>query len=152
MKRRSAGPIFLLAALLLLVALVAPVLAVIAAMPPTQAFAIFAKVGGDALRVSLIASAGATLIATLLGVPTGYYLAQMAPESARRRALLAGPTAGISAGRLGFDAHLCARHELAGRLLAGNARTDGAGFAAGRRGRRVLCLRVVRRHCGDRRI
>src|SRR5579863_3434766 len=80
MTRRSAGPIFLLAALLLLVALVAPVVAVITAMPPTQAFAIFAKIGGDALRVSLIASAGATLIATLLGIPAGYYLARKSPS------------------------------------------------------------------------
>src|SRR5580658_6706498 len=80
MRRQSAGPIFLLAALLLLVALVAPVVAVISAMPPTQAFAIFAKIGGDALRVSLIASAGATLIATLLGIPAGYYLARKAPS------------------------------------------------------------------------
>lgn len=80
MTRRSAGPIFPLAALLLLVALVAPVLAVICAMPPAQAFATFTKVGGDALRVSLMASGGATLVATLLGIPAGYYLASLTPR------------------------------------------------------------------------
>jgi ABC-type sulfate transport system permease component len=80
MRRRSAGPIFLLATLLLLVALVAPVVVVITAMPPTQAFATFAKIGGDAARVSLIASAGATLVATLLGIPAGYYLARLTPS------------------------------------------------------------------------
>jgi ABC-type sulfate transport system permease component len=79
MRRRSAGPIFLLATLVLLVALVAPVVVVMTAMPPTQAFATFAKIGGDAARVSLIASAGATLVATLLGIPAGYYLARLAP-------------------------------------------------------------------------
>jgi ABC-type sulfate transport system permease component len=75
MTLRSPAPIFAIAALVLLASLVAPVVAVVVAMPPGQAFSTFSRVGGDALRVSLIASAGATLAATFLGVPAGYYLA-----------------------------------------------------------------------------
>jgi ABC-type sulfate transport system permease component len=70
----------MLAALALIVALVSPVGAVVAAMPPNQAALTFARVGGDALRVSFIASAGATLVATLLGVPAGYYLSRQSPR------------------------------------------------------------------------
>jgi ABC-type sulfate transport system permease component len=82
MRPSSPGPIFLFAALLLLIAVAAPVAAVVAAMPPDEAIRTFARIGGDALRVSLIASAGATLVATLLGVPAGYYLSR---KSARLR-------------------------------------------------------------------
>jgi ABC-type sulfate transport system permease component len=84
MTRTSPGPIFLVAALVLLGALLAPVAAVVAAMPPDQAVRTFARVGGDALRVSFIASAGATFVATLLGVPAGYYLSR---QPARLRAV-----------------------------------------------------------------
>jgi ABC-type sulfate transport system permease component len=84
MMRPSPGPIFLFAALILLAALVAPVAGVIAAMPPGEAIRTFAQIGGGALRVSFMASAGATLVATLLGVPAGYYLARL---PARLRAL-----------------------------------------------------------------
>lgn len=94
MRRASWGPIFFFAAVLLLVGLAAPVAAVVAALPPAEAIRTFARVGGSALRVSLIASAGATLVATLLGVPAGYYLSR---EPARIRAaalfLLALPLA-----------------------------------------------------------
>ncbi len=79
MTLRSPGPLFAVAALVLLSVLLAPVLAVVAAMTPAQAFVTFGTIGGDALRVSLIASAGATLVATLLGVPAGYYLAGRRP-------------------------------------------------------------------------
>ncbi|HEV3090336.1 MAG TPA: ABC transporter permease subunit [Candidatus Cybelea sp.] len=79
MRLRSPGPIFSLAALALLAAVVAPVVALVAALPPAQAFATFGRLGGDALRVSLIASTGATLVATILGVPAGYFLARRAP-------------------------------------------------------------------------
>jgi len=82
MTRTSPGPIFLVAALVLIGALFAPVAAVVAAMPPDEAVRTFARIGGDALRVSFIASAGATLVATLLGVPAGYYLSR---QSARLR-------------------------------------------------------------------
>jgi molybdate transport system permease protein len=94
MRLRSPSPLFSVAALALLAVLAAPVIAVVVAMPPAQAVSTFARVGGDALRVSLIASAGATLAATLLGVPAGYYLAA---RPARQRAaalfLLALPLA-----------------------------------------------------------
>jgi ABC-type sulfate transport system permease component len=83
MRQPSPGPIFLVATLALLAAVVAPVVAVIAALPPAQALESFSTAGGDALRVSTIASAGATLAATLFGVPAGYYLSR---SSARRRA------------------------------------------------------------------
>jgi ABC-type sulfate transport system permease component len=82
MRRARPGPIFLFAALLLLVALAYPVAAVVVTLPPGEAIATFARVGGGALRVSVIASASATLAATLLGVPAGYYLSR---ESARIR-------------------------------------------------------------------
>ena len=84
MTRPSAEPIFFLATIVLLAALVAPVAAVLAAMPPGEALATFARAGGAALRVSFIASAGATLVATLLGVPAGYHLSR---RSARVRAV-----------------------------------------------------------------
>jgi ABC-type sulfate transport system permease component len=79
MTLRWPGPIFFVAALVLLGVLLAPVCAVVAAMSPAQALVTFGRVGGDALRISLIASAGATLIATVLGVPAGYYLAHLRP-------------------------------------------------------------------------
>jgi len=80
MMRPSPGPVFLIAAAVLLVALVAPVASVIAAMPPAQALATFATAGGDSLRVSILASAGATFVATLLGVPAGYALSSVSPR------------------------------------------------------------------------
>jgi ABC-type sulfate transport system permease component len=80
MRLRVPGAFFAFAALVLLVALVAPVIAVVVAMPPQEAFSLFGREGSDALRVSLIASTGATFVATLLGVPTGYFLAGRAPR------------------------------------------------------------------------
>ncbi|HVN68056.1 MAG TPA: ABC transporter permease subunit [Candidatus Binatia bacterium] len=86
MTRRSPGPIFLIAALALLLIVVAPIAAVLAAMSPGEALRSFARTGGAALRVSLIASAGATFAATLLGVPAGYYLSRL-PARLRASAL-----------------------------------------------------------------
>ncbi len=80
MMRSWPGPVFLFAALVLIAALTAPVAAVVAAMPLGEAARSFARTGGDAMRVSLIASAGATLVATILGVPAGYALAQLSPR------------------------------------------------------------------------
>jgi ABC-type sulfate transport system permease component len=80
MRRATPGPIFLFAALLLLVTLAYPVASVVAALPPGEAIATFARIGGGALRVSIIASAGATFAATLLGVPAGYYLSLESPR------------------------------------------------------------------------
>jgi ABC-type sulfate transport system permease component len=77
MMRPWPGPLFLIAAFILIAALVAPVGAVLTAMPPGEALRIFATTGADALRISFIASAGATLVATLLGVPAGYALARL---------------------------------------------------------------------------
>ena len=88
MRRASLGPIFFFAALLLLVGLTAPVAAVVAALPPGEAMRTFARVGAGALRISLIASTGATLVATFLGVPAGYYLSRR-PARLRGAALFA---------------------------------------------------------------
>ncbi len=77
MVRPWPGPLFLFATLALLAALVTPVAVVVTAMPPGEAARTFARVGGDALRISFMASAGATLVATLLGVPAGYFLAHL---------------------------------------------------------------------------
>jgi ABC-type sulfate transport system permease component len=94
MRRLWPGSLFIVAALVLTAALVSPVAAVLAAMPPGEAVRTFARIGGDALRVSVIASAGATLAATLLGVPAGYCLARL-PARLRAAAifLLALPLA-----------------------------------------------------------
>lgn len=80
MTRLSAEPIFFLATIVLVAALVAPVAAVLAAMPPGEALQTFVRAGGGALRVSFVASAGATFGATLLGVPAGYYLARKSAQ------------------------------------------------------------------------
>lgn len=77
MTRPWPGPLFAVAALLLIATLTTPVAAVLVAMRPDEAIGTLASSGAAALRVSLIASAGATLVATLLGVPAGYWLAQL---------------------------------------------------------------------------
>ncbi len=83
--RPSGEPIFLIAALLLLVALLGPVAVLIVAMSPIQALSAFTHFGAAPLRVSLLASSAATLGATVLGVPAGYYLSRI---HARFRAAL----------------------------------------------------------------
>ena len=80
MPRPAPSPLFLLATLLLLALLAVPVAALFAAMPPLEALQTFARTGGGALRVALVASGGATLVATLLGVPAGYYLSRRSPR------------------------------------------------------------------------
>jgi molybdate transport system ATP-binding protein/molybdate transport system permease protein len=80
MSNRWPGPLFAVAALVLVAALVAPVAAVLVAMPPGEAIQAVASSGASALRVSFIASAGATLVATILGVPAGYCLARLPPQ------------------------------------------------------------------------
>lgn len=80
MTRAWPGPLFAVAAVVLVAALTTPVLAVLVAMPPGEALRIVARDGASALRVSFIASAGATLLATLLGVPAGYCLARLQPR------------------------------------------------------------------------
>src|SRR5580692_3338164 len=135
MTRPPVSPIFFFAALLLVVALVSPVVAVIAAMPPDEAFRTFARIGGAALRVSLIASAGATLVATLVGVPAGYYLARRPG-----REFLAGAAACVSAGRFRIDADLRARNEFAVGWMVVGTRAERSRFVTGRRGGGVLRL------------
>ncbi|MBV8332820.1 MAG: ABC transporter permease subunit [Candidatus Eremiobacteraeota bacterium] len=88
MVRPFPGPLFPAAALLLVAAAAAPVAAVLAAMSPHDAFAGFTAGAQDALRVSASASLGATAVATLLGVPAGYYLAR-APRALQALAVFA---------------------------------------------------------------
>jgi ABC-type sulfate transport system permease component len=94
MARRSTGVLFPLAATLLLGAIAWPIAALLLAMPPSRAASIFLASAGPALRVSLEASLCATLVATLLGVPAGYWLAR-SPQRVRSPAifLLALPLA-----------------------------------------------------------
>jgi ABC-type sulfate transport system permease component len=76
MARVSPGAIFPLATALLLAAITWPVASILLAIPPAQAAAIFFATAGPALRVSLEASLCATAVATILGVPAGYWLAR----------------------------------------------------------------------------
>jgi len=76
MVRPFQGPLFPAAALLLVAVLAAPVAAVLLAMSPHDALAGFGYSAREALRVSAIASIGATAAATLLGVPAGYFLSR----------------------------------------------------------------------------
>ncbi len=80
MPRPLPSPLFPVAALLLLAAAVGPVVAVLLSMSPHDAAVAFSTSGRDALRVSLVASLGATLAATLLGVPAGYAFSRMRPR------------------------------------------------------------------------
>lgn len=82
------SPLFLIAAIALLGAVVGPVAAVLLSMSPHEAIATFDAAGRDALRVSLAASVGATLVATLLGVPAGYYFSRL-PRRLRAAAVFA---------------------------------------------------------------
>jgi ABC-type sulfate transport system permease component len=77
MPRSLPSPLFPVAALLLLAAAVGPVAAVLLSMSPHDAAIAFTTSGRDALRVSLVASLGATLTATVLGVPAGYFFSRM---------------------------------------------------------------------------
>ena len=77
MIRPVPSSFFPAAAILLLVLILSPVAAVIATVSPAEAVRTFATgTAGDALRVSLLASTAATAIATILGVPAGYWLAR----------------------------------------------------------------------------
>jgi ABC-type sulfate transport system permease component len=70
------SPLFLASAVALLAAVAIPIGAVLFSMSPSEAAASIGA-NGDALRVSLVASLGATLAATLLGVPAGYYFSRL---------------------------------------------------------------------------
>ena len=70
--------IFWVATLLLVGALASPVIAVLLTVSPPDALAAFGEPGArEALRVSLVSSTAATLVATFLGVPCGYALARL---------------------------------------------------------------------------
>ena len=82
---RVPGPAFPLAGALLLLAVVAPVIVVLGTVPPSEVLAAFSEPSAvAAIRVSLAASLGATLVASFLGIPAGYWLARC---GARLRAL-----------------------------------------------------------------
>lgn len=69
---------FLGAAILLLALILLPLAALVASVTPGQALAAFARPDAiRALHVSLAASAAATAIAALLGIPAGYALANL---------------------------------------------------------------------------
>lgn len=95
MTRPVPGLFFPLAAVILLAAVVSPVVAVLAAVSPSEALAAFAQpAAADAVRVSLVASFSATFVATLFGVPAGYWLARVPSRlSAPLLFLLAMPLA-----------------------------------------------------------
>ena len=77
LRRHLPRSLFALAVLLLILSFAGPVIAVLASVPPKV---VLGALGQpyllDALRVSLLASFGATTLATLLGIPGGYYLAR----------------------------------------------------------------------------
>ena len=149
MMRPWPGLIFFFATFVLLSALIAPVAALVAAMPPGEAVRTFARIGGDALRVSFLASAGATLVATLLGVPAGYFLSRLAPRlRASAIFLLALPLA-FPPVASGIMLVYALGTNSAGRRMALCARAYRTGFAARRRRCRILRLRLVCRYRGD---
>jgi len=64
----------------MLLAVAGPVVALLLDVPPRAALAAFADDGArEALQVSLVASTLATALATILGVPAGYWLGRIAP-------------------------------------------------------------------------
>lgn len=78
MVRPVPGVLFPIAALLLLAGIAGPILTVLATVPPADVASAFASSGiRQALRVSFLASTGATVLGTVLGVPAGYYLARV---------------------------------------------------------------------------
>lgn len=87
MKHHEGGTLFYIAAALLILVMLGPVIAMLAAVPPTAVVRAFASPSAqDALRVSLIASTIAVIAASILGVPAGYALAR-APRALRGIAL-----------------------------------------------------------------
>ena len=95
MTRPVPGLFFPVAALLLVVSVIGPVATVLLTVAPSEVFAAFASPSAtDAVRVSFAASFGATAVATIFGVPAGYWLARVpARVSAPILFLLAMPLA-----------------------------------------------------------
>jgi ABC-type sulfate transport system permease component len=77
MPRPFPGFVFAIAALVLLIVVAGPVAAVLLAMSPHEAAITFNAAGRDAIGVSLIASLGATAVATIVGVPAGYFFSRL---------------------------------------------------------------------------
>jgi molybdate/tungstate transport system permease protein len=76
MKRSGDGTLFHAATAVLLLVMLGPVVAMLAAVPPGAVARSFSQpVAQDAVRVSLIASSIAVAFASILGVPAGYALA-----------------------------------------------------------------------------
>jgi ABC-type sulfate transport system permease component len=76
MKRPDGGAFFHVATALLLLVMLGPVIAMLAAVPPDAVVRSFSQpVAQEAVRVSLIASIIAVAAASILGVPAGYALA-----------------------------------------------------------------------------
>ncbi len=87
MRAEGGTTIFYLAAAVLVLIMLGPVVAMLAAVPPSAAVAAFAfPAARDAVRVSLAASTIAVAVASLLGIPAGYALAH-APRAVRATAL-----------------------------------------------------------------
>lgn len=77
MSRTVFGFFFPLSAILLLVAIAGPLVAVLVSISPNEAFSALATQNAvQALRVSLVAACAATVIASIFGVPAGYTLAR----------------------------------------------------------------------------
>lgn len=78
MNRNDSGALFHAATVVLLLVMLGPVIAMLAAVPPAAVVRSFSQpLAQDAVRVSLIASSIAVAVASLLGVPAGYALAHM---------------------------------------------------------------------------
>ncbi len=87
MKLHTSGALFYVAAVVLVLVMLGPVIAMLAAVPPSAVLRAFSSpVAQDALRVSLVASCIAVAVASILGVPAGYALAR-APRVVRGIAL-----------------------------------------------------------------
>ncbi len=77
MKRSAPKYFFSVATVALVVVVLGPIVAVLGSVSPIDAVHAFSVApASDALRVSLVASTVATAIATILGVPAGYWLAR----------------------------------------------------------------------------
>ena len=77
MNRPVPGFFFPLAAILLTTVVAMPILVLLATVSPSELIAAFGRPAAlDAVRVSIVASSAATAVATLAGVPAGYWLAR----------------------------------------------------------------------------
>lgn len=78
MKRLSSGPVFVIPTVVLIVAMLGPVIVMLASVPAADVVRAFAaSAARDAVRVSLAASVLAIAVAAVLGIPAGYALAHV---------------------------------------------------------------------------